>query len=382
MSKKITAIILALAALLSLAACGSSSAPEQSAAPAQENTAQENAAQEMRIVTDTWGRKVEIPYNVESIICLGSGAPRMAAYLDVVDMMVGVEDHDKEAYNILRDYNPVYRDEIKELPAVGSGGGSGANNGYAEEIITVAPDVILAGFSAEAADELYGQTGIPVVCVRYLSRNFVDESFYDAMRVFAEVVGAQERCEAVLSFIDECKQDLNDRTKDIPDPDKQKVYTGAVTFSGRHGFGGTYAHFGPFMGVNALNVADEAADQNYYEVDLEKVIEWDPDIIFLDPGNMDLVNDEYNTNPGFFDALRAVKEGQVYTMPSFNNCGTNITYALMDAYYAGIVLYPEQFADVTMPGIGGKILTFMLGKDTFTEMEAGGLYYGILTIGE
>ena len=382
MSKKITAIILALAALLSLAACGSSSAPEQSAAPAQENTAQENAAQEMRIVTDTWGRKVEIPYNVESIICLGSGAPRMAAYLDVVDMMVGVEDHDKEAYNILRDYNPVYRDEIKDLPAVGSGGGSGANNGYAEEIITVAPDVILAGFSAEAADELYGQTGIPVVCVRYLSRNFVDESFYDAMRVFAEVVGAQERCESVLSFIDECKQDLNDRTKDIPDSDKQKVYPGAFTFSGRHGFGGTYAHFGPFMGVNALNVADEAADQNYYEVDLEKVIEWDPDIIFLDPGNMDLVNDEYNTNPGFFDALRAVKEGQVYTMPSFNNCGTNITYALMDAYYAGIVLYPEQFADVTMPEIGGKILSFMLGKDTFTEMEAGGLYYGILTIGE
>lgn len=382
MSKKITAIILALAALLSLAACGSPSASEQSAAPAQENTAQENAAQEMRIVTDTWGRKVEIPYNVESIICLGSGAPRMAAYLDVVDMMVGVEDHDKEAYNILRDYNPVYRDEIKELPAVGSGGGSGANNGYAEEIITVAPDVILAGFSAEAADELYGQTGIPVVCVRYLSRNFVDESFYDAMRVFAEVVGAQERCEAVLSFIDECKQNLNDRTKGIPDSDKQKVYTGAVTFSGRHGFGGTYAHFGPFMGVNALNVADEAADQNYYEVDLEKVIEWDPDIIFLDPGNMDLVNDEYNTNPGFFDALRAVKEGQVYTMPSFNNCGTNITYALMDAYYAGIVLYPEQFADVTMPEIGGKILSFMLGKDTFTEMEAGGLYYGILTIGE
>ena len=382
MSKKITAIILALAVLLSLAACGSSTAPEQSAAPAQENTAQENAAQEMRIVTDTWGRKVEIPYTVESIICLGSGAPRMAAYLDVVDMMVGVEDHDKEAYNILRDYNPVYRDEIKELPAVGSGGGSGANNGYAEEIITVAPDVILAGFSAEAADELYGQTGIPVVCVRYLSRNFVDESFYDAMRVFAEVVGAQERCESVLSFIDECKQDLNDRTKDIPDSDKKKVYTGAVTFSGRHGFGGTYAHFGPFMGVNALNVADEAADQNYYEVDLEKVIEWDPDIIFLDPGNMDLVNDEYNTNPGFFDALRAVKEGQVYTMPSFNNCGTNITYALMDAYYAGIVLYPEQFADVTMPGIGGKILTFMLGKDTFAEMEAGGLYYGELTIGE
>lgn len=376
MKKKITALMLALAMIFALAACGGS------AAPAQENPAQENAAQEMRTVTDTWGREVEIPYSVERIVCLGSGAPRMAAYLDVVGMMVGVEDHDKDSYTVLRDYNPVYRDEIKDLPAVGAGGGSGANNAYAEELITLAPDVILASFSAEAADELYGQTGIPVVCVRYLSRGFVDESFYGAMRVFAEVVGAQERCEAVLTFIDECKQELKSRTADIPDSGKQTVYTGAVTFSGRHGFGGTYAHFGPFIGVNALNVADEAEDQNYYEVDLEKVIEWDPDVIFLDPGNMDLVNDEYNTNPGFFDSLRAVREGRVYTMPSFNNCGTNISYALMDAYYAGVVLYPERFADVTMPELGGRILAFMLGKDTFAEMEEGGLYYGTLTIGE
>lgn len=376
MKKKITALMLALAMIFALAACGGS------AAPAQENPAQENAAQEMRTVTDTWGREVEIPYGVERIVCLGSGAPRMAAYLDVVGMMVGVEDHDKDSYTVLRDYNPVYRDEIKDLPAVGAGGGSGANNAYAEELITLAPDVILASFSAEAADELYGQTGIPVVCVRYLSRGFVDESFYGAMRVFAEVVGAQERCEAVLTFIDECKQDLKSRTADIPDSGKQTVYTGAVTFSGRHGFGGTYAHFGPFIGVNALNVADEAEDQNYYEVDLEKVIEWDPDVIFLDPGNMNLVNDEYNTNPGFFDSLRAVREGRVYTMPSFNNCGTNISYALMDAYYAGVVLYPERFADVTMPELGGRILAFMLGKDTFAEMEEGGLYYGTLTIGE
>ena len=110
-------------------------------------------------------------------------------------------------------------------------------------------------------------------------------------------------------------------------------------------------------------------------------MEWDPDVIFLDPGNMDLVNDEYNTNPGYFQALRAVQEGQLYTMPSFNNCGTNITYAIMNAYYAGIVLFPEAFADVDMATIGGQILQTMLGEDFFEEMEAGGLYYGKLTPG-
>ena len=335
-----------------------------------------------RIVKDTWGREVAIPEKVESIICLGSGAPRIAAYLGVMDMLVGAEDHDIQNATVLRDYNVVYQEQLRKLPAVGAGGGSGANNGYAEQIIEVQPDVILAGFSQEAAEELQNQTGIPVVCVRYLSINFVDESFYDAMRVFAEVVGKQQRCEDVLSFIDACKKDLNDRTKDIPDSEKLTAYTGAVTFSGRHGFAGTYANFGPFLAVNALNVADEVKDTNYFETDLEKVIAWDPDVIFLDPGNMDLVNDEYRTNPGYFEALRAVQEGKIYTMPSFNNCSTNITYAIMNAYYAGIVLYPEAFADVRMETVAAEILETMLGENFFEEMENGGLFYGKLTIGQ
>ena len=342
----------------------------------------DHVAGKTRTVTDTWGRTVEIPETVESIVCLGSGAPRIAAYLGVMDLLVGAEDHDIKGVTVLRDYNVVYWEQLKALPAVGAGGGSGANNGYAEQIIEVQPDVILAGFSQEAAEELQNQTGIPVVCVRYLSVNFVDESFYSAMRVFAEVVGAQKRCEEVLDFIDDCKKDLNDRTKDIPDSEKRTAYTGAVTFSGRHGFAGTYANFGPFLGVNALNVADEVKDTNYFETDLEKIVQWDPDVIFLDPGNMDLVSDEYRTNPGYFDALRAVQEGHVYTMPSFNNCGTNITYALMDAYYAGIVLYPEAFADVDMESIGKLVLETMLGENFFAEMEQGGLFYGKLTIGQ
>ena len=365
MKKILSYILVALLCLSMMAGC----------------SAREDIDGPTRTVIDTWGREVEIPATVTKIVCLGSGAPRIAAYLGVMDMLVGAEDHDKKGQTVLRDYTMVYYDEIRDLPAVGAGGGSGANNGYAEQIISVQPDVILAGFSREAAEELERQTGIPVVCVRYQSINFVDETFYTAMRVFAEVVGAQERCAQVLSFIDGCKKDLNDRTKDIPDSEKRTAYTGAVTFSGRHGFAGTYANFGPFMGINALNVADEVTGTNYFETDLEKIVQWDPDVIFLDPGNMDLVNDEYSTNPGYFDALRAVQEGNVYTMPSFNNCGTNVTYALMDAYYAGMVLYPEAFADVQMEIIGAQILQTMLGENFYEEMEAGGLFYGKLTLG-
>lgn len=89
-----------------------------------------NTYVETRIVTDTWGREVEIPAKVETIVCLGSGAPRMAAYLGVTGMMVGSEDHDIKDASVLRDYSMVCHEELKNLPAVGAGGGSGANNGY------------------------------------------------------------------------------------------------------------------------------------------------------------------------------------------------------------------------------------------------------------
>lgn len=156
-----------------------------------------------------------------------------------------------------------------------------------------------------------------------------------------------------------CKADLEQRTADVPEENKPAVYTGAVTFNGRHGFPFTYVNFPPFLAVHANNVADEFLEsvtgealqtaqesgtayvgQNGFEVDLEQILQWDPDIIFLDPSNMDLVNDEYRSNPGFFDSLRAVQEGQVYTMPSSNSAGPNITYLLINAYYAELCSIP------------------------------------------
>ena len=69
-------------------------------------------------------------------------------------------------------------------------------------------------------------------------------------------------------------------------------------------------------------------------------------------------------------------------MPSSNSAGPNITYLLINAYYAGIVLYPDRFADVDIREKGGEIMEAMLGQDFFDQMEAGGLYYGTITIGE
>ena len=65
--------------------------------------------------------------------------------------------------------------------------------------------------------------------------------------------------------------------------------------------------------------------------------------------------------PGYFEALRAVRNGQLYSCPSFNNYSTNVGYALADAYYAGTVLFPQQFSDIDIAEKADEILAFLLG---------------------
>jgi len=364
-SKIIVLLFAAVVLVFIIAACGNSS----------------SGAGETRIVVDVHGREVEIPVNVTSIITLGSGAPRLAAYLDVMDKLIGAEAYIADGINAARDYNPVHHARLSTLPHVGAGGGSGQNNGFPEEIIVIQPDVIIAGFDLEAADELQAQTGIPVISVRH-DTGLATVQFYAAMRVLAEVVGAQERCEFILSYIDSLKADLHNRTADIPDSEKMTAYAGAVTWNGRRGFAGTYSVFGLFDAINALNVAYTPDIPGFYEANFESIIVWDPDVIFLDPGNMDLVNEDFRVNPAFFNSLRAVQEERIFTMPSFNNAGTNITYAFMNAYYAGIILFPDQFSDVDITEKSAEILTTFLGVNTFDQMAQAGLFYGKLTIGE
>ena len=179
--KKIVSALLFCALLLSLAACS------QKSPTAQETEPESSAA---RTVTDSFGREVTIPAEVKAIVCTGSGALRMVTYLQCTDRLVGVEDCDKEyADSTLRDYAYVYHDTFDALPSIGKGGGT-ANTAYVEELIRLQPDVILSGYTQEALEDLAQSTGIPCVSIRAKSINFIDDSFYTAMRVAAEVLAA------------------------------------------------------------------------------------------------------------------------------------------------------------------------------------------------
>ena len=329
-----------------------------------------------RIITDGAGREVEVPEKVESIVCVGVGALRYTCYVGAADLVVGVEDYEVKP-GMTRLYNYVNFDKFKDLPVIGTNG-----QPYTEEIINLAPDVIVMSKSASVeADDLQSKTGTPVVVVPG-SDTTLDQNAYDTIRILGQLYGMETRATELTDYLQAIQKDLDDRTKDIPDSEKPSVYVAGVSFKGAHGFEGTESYYGPFELIHANNLANTTGQTGAFDIDLEQVLSWDPEIIFLDFNGMDLINEDYATNPDYYNSLTAVQEGRVYSQISFRSSASNLETALADAYYAACVMYPEQFKDVDPVAKAGVIFEKLLGSNPYEDLKEAGYEFRPIKIGE
>ena len=329
-----------------------------------------------RIITDGANRNVEIPEKVESIVCVGVGALRYTCYMGAADLVVGVEDYEVKP-GLSRLYNYVNFDKFKDLPVIGTNG-----QPYTEEIINLAPDVIvMSAYASVEADDLQAKTGTPVVVIPG-SDTTLDTAAYETMGIMGGLYGMETRAAELTDYLQTIQKDLDDRTKDIPDSEKPSAYIAGVSFKGDHGFEGTEACYGPFELIHANNLADTTGQKGAFDIDLEQVLSWDPEIIFLDFNGMNLINEDYAKNPDYYNSLTAVQEGKVYSQISFRSFASNLETALADAYYAACVLYPEQFKDVDPVAKAGEIFEMLLGANPYEDLKEAGYEFRPITIGE
>ena len=361
--KKVLAVLLSLMMVVTFAACSST------------QTESSESAAATKVVIDSLGRQVEVPTQIDSVGSLG--VMRLLTYMDAEGLVTGATDMDN-VQELTRPYTLV-NPNFAGLKQIGQGGAGGIVP-FDEEITKLAPDVIFVVSDYAQADELSAKTGIPVVAIA--NPGLFDGKMSASLDIIGEVLGKQDRAKEVNAFMDAAQNDLNDRTKDIAQASKPTVYNGALNYKGKHGFDGTSAKYGPFVAINANNVVDQTGQSGAFIIDLEQVLAWNPDIIFLDPENMGLVNEQNVQNPDYFTALNAVNSDKVYTQLAYNNNYTNIEIALADAYYAGTIIYPDKFKDINIEKKTNEIFKFLLGEELYSKYVAAGQGFGPLTIGK
>lgn len=318
-----------------------------------------------RIITDSAGRQITVPDTVRSVIALKSGTMRLLSYMKVTDLVSHIEGSEQRRNVLYLFANP----HLRDLPVIGAG------NNYDTELLTVAaPDLILATFMSPAeADRLQRLTRRPVMLIEYGDLGDRRGKLYETLDLLGEVFHRKERADTLKNYIDTTLEECSRRSALSPQK-PVSAYVGGVAYNGAHGLNSTEPDYLPFTILGIRNVAEGlslrgGSDVPGHEVvfiDPEQIIEWDPDIMFLDAAGRQIWERELEA-PSVFSMLRAVRSGEAYTVLPYNWNSTNYENLLCNMWYIGSVLMPSAFNDTDIESRCREVLSLFYGVDIYDQ---------------
>lgn len=363
------AAVLSICVLLYLTGCGTDGGGGV--------TPDAGSADSMVTVVDGMAREVTVPFDPEYVICSGPGCLRLLVYLQAQDRIAAVDDmeggrpqFDARPYALA---NPRFRD----MPVFGEF--RGHDNPELIVMLDPQPQVIFKTFPLMGMDplELESKTGIPVVVLNYGNLASGRGDLYNSLRTMGSVMNRSDRAEEVIDFLEETIADLRERTSDIPIDERPTCFVGGIAYRGPHGFQSTEPGYPPFMLAGARNVAflDDGSGEPMEHADVakEQIVEWDPDVIFVDASTME--SDPRSSaiyqlqRDPVYASLSAVCRGELYCLLPYNWYTKNFGSILADAYFVGKVLYPDRFEDVEPYARADEIYLFLVGDQVFSQLR-------------
>ena len=381
--KNFAALLLALAMMFSLCACGSQSAPAQDTpqpSEAQESAAPSEAPSEIT-VTDMIGRELTVtPGSYTRVVCIGAGALRMYSYIGDVSLLCGVEDIDnltleerpKMFDSVARPYVLAYGDVFSTLPSCGVGGPN-AQAAEAEKILSCNPDIVISEYEdVEKEDALQEQLGVPVVTLKSGPNGVFDDAFSQSMTLLGQIFGEEEKAEALVSFIAAETAEIAERTASIADEDKPAVYVCGLGNWGTTNHLMTSQTYASFEVANIRNVVTDLGANGVQPIEEEKFVALgaDMDIIVMDAAAVKNIKPLYQEDPTMFDSCKAWQTGEVYLEMAYNAYYTNYEIALINTWFIAKSVYPDLFADVDITAKTNEITSAFLGKELADEICA------------
>ncbi len=290
---------------------------------------------ETTFITDSCGRKVEVPAEITRIAPSG-GTAQMLLMPIAYDLLVGLSSSPSTAQR------PYFPEEMWYLPTFGQFYGSKANLNM-EALIAAQPQIIIDMGDAkdnidDDMDRIQKQTGIPTI--------FIEADLDDmaaAYRTLGSLLNREEAAEPLAAFIEETVTMAQTNAAKIPESQRKTVLYGTgSTGLACNAAGSSQADVIDLIGaVNAI-VPEEVTNRGGgTTVSLEEVYVCDPDVILLTAGGP---YDDVTTNE--WSELSAVKNGAYYEIP-------NLPYNWMSSppsvnrvlgvWWLGNLMYPELY---------------------------------------
>ena len=318
----------------------------------------------VRIMKDSAGREVRVPDTIKSLIALRSGALRLICYMGMAEKVGYIEGNEKR-----RDvpYLMAYPG-LREKDVIGAG------NNYDTELLAASDaGLVVATFmSAAEADELQRSTSKPVFVLEYGDMKDNMDELFKSLNLLGEIFYRTGRADSLIQYI---KKTLNDFNARSDRNDSITAYTGGVAYRGSHGISSTEPGYPPYRFLSVNNVAESLGEvvsspmnnQENAFIDIEQLLIWDPDYIFLDAAG-EIIWQEEIDKPVLSETLSSFRSGNVYSILPYNWYTTNYENILCNTWFIGKIVYPGAFNDIDIESECRDIYSFFLGTDVYDEM--------------
>ena len=288
-----------------------------------------------RIFTDSSGRDVEIPVEINSVAPTGP-LSQAVLYTACPDKLCGISmDFPGEAKGFIPD-------EFYSLPKFGQFYGKNVNLNM-EALIAAAPDVIIdigeaKDNIAQDMEALQKQIDIPVVFIE-ASLDTMDNMFL----LLGDLTGGTERAGRLASYCKGAVSQADEVNRLLKDDEKVRLYMAmgenGLSTNARDSF-----HADVIRRAGAENVVDIGSSSlgAGSEVSFEQILVWNPEVILVDSPSL---YEKLSSDP-IWKQVDAVQTGRIYQIPSIPySFVTNPPAAnrIIGIKWLGALLYPDQY---------------------------------------
>jgi len=285
----------------------------------------------LRTFTDSVGRTIELPARIDKVALSGPLA-QIVLFALCPDQLVGISSAWSSSAEKYLD--PGYFN----MPVIGQlYGGKGELN--LETLLASGAQVVIdvgepMGSIVEELDALQEQTGIPFVHITART-----ESMGDAYRKLGELLNMPEEAETLATYCDSIYERTNELAQSVS---KVKL----LYITGDKGLnviakGSYHAEVIDLLSDNLAVVDSPSAKGTGNEVDMEQILNWNPDCILFAPGS---IYAEVGTD-SMWQNITAIKNGTYYEVPEgpYNWMGfPPSVQRLLGMLWMAKLLYPEE----------------------------------------
>lgn len=316
-------------------------------------------------ITDSAGRSVKVPEDVESVACL-------YAYTGHATVLLGAKGKISAVVNGLKRDVLMRRvlPDIDDLPQPYT---SGAIN--IETLLSVKPDVSfvrLANLANEGEKKKLDQSGLTYIAIDFTTM----EEQKRTIDFMGTALGAEDRAKAYLTYYEETLKLVADRVAKIPEAERLRVYHSVNEVARTDVAGSITDEIIAIAGL--MNVIHDEGpalklDGEKAFTSVEQIYTWDPDIVMAN--EPDAV--KYFQEKEAFQGLRAVREGKIFQLPvgisRWGHPGSIETP--IACLYIAKTAYPNAFEDIDMSAEVKKFyadfFAIDLDDDEITAILAG-----------